>query len=195
MIDINLLRDDYRARKAELFGDIATSGQSVRGIHSVMRHLAREADQVLKTLWKAAALPEGFALAAVGGFGRGELFPYSDVDVLVLMPDRTRPEVDPELKEKLERFIGNCWDAGLEIGSSVRTVSECLSEAAKDVTVQTSLLEARLVTGSRKLYMQFRAGFEDALDARAFYVAKMQEMRQRHAKFENTPYALSLIHI
>ena len=106
------------------------------------------------------------------------------------MPDRTRPEVDPELKEKLERFIGNCWDAGLEIGSSVRTVSECLSEAAKDVTVQTSLLEARLVTGSRKLYMQFRAGFEDALDARAFYVAKMQEMRQRHAKFENTPYAL-----
>ena len=170
MIDINLLRDDYRARKAELFGDIATSGQSVRGIHSVMRHLAREADQVLKTLWKAAALPEGFALAAVGGFGRGELFPYSDVDVLVLMPDRTRPEVDPELKEKLERFIGNCWDAGLEIGSSVRTVSECLSEAAKDVTVQTSLLEARLVTGSRKLYMQFRAGFEDALDARAFYV-------------------------
>jgi len=72
----------------------------------------------------------------------------------------------------------------------VRTVSECLSEAAKDVTVQTSLLEARLVTGSRKLYMQFRAGFEDALDARAFYVAKMQEMRQRHAKFENTPYAL-----
>lgn len=190
MTDINQLRDGYRAQKAALFEDIATSGPSARGIHSVMRHLAREADAVLQQLWQAAGLPDGFALLAVGGFGRGELFPYSDVDVLVLLAEGTRPEADAQLKEQLERFIGLCWDAGLEIGSSVRTIAECLSEAAKDVTVQTSLLESRLVTGSRELYAQFRAGFDAALDPRAFYVAKLQELRQRHAKYEDTPYAL-----
>ncbi|KAF1018033.1 MAG: Bifunctional uridylyltransferase/uridylyl-removing enzyme [Paracidovorax wautersii] len=190
MTDINQLRDGYRAKKTALFEDISTSGPSARGIHSTMRHLAREADQVLKQLWHDAALPASFSLVAVGGFGRGELFPSSDVDVLVLLPAGTQPEADSALKGKLEQFIGQCWDAGLEIGSSVRTEAECLAEAAKDVTVQTSLLESRLITGSRKLYTQLRAGFEAAIDPHAFYTAKLQELRQRHAKYEDTPYAL-----
>ena len=80
------------------------------------------------------------ALLAVGGFGRAELFPYSDVDVVVLLPDGESPETNSELQKKIEAFIGSCWDSGLEIGSSVRTVAECVEEAAKDVTVQTSML-------------------------------------------------------
>ncbi|HVE54536.1 MAG TPA: [protein-PII] uridylyltransferase, partial [Ramlibacter sp.] len=75
-------------------------------------------------------------------------------------------------------------------GSSVRTLDECLAHAASDVTVQTSLLEARLVTGSRKLFLAFQERFRSHLDPRAFFVAKTLEMRQRHNKFENTPYAL-----
>ena len=66
-------------------------------------------------------------LLAVGGFGRGELFPYSDVDVLVLLPDEHSPDLDATLKARIEGLIGSCWDAGLEIGSSVRSVAECLS--------------------------------------------------------------------
>jgi [protein-PII] uridylyltransferase len=66
------------------------------------------------------------------GFGRGELFPHSDVDVLVLMPDGFDPESDPKLKARIEAFIGGCWDSGLEIGSSVRTLSGCLAESGKD---------------------------------------------------------------
>ncbi|MFI4927710.1 MAG: [protein-PII] uridylyltransferase, partial [Burkholderiales bacterium] len=130
------------------------------------------------------------ALVAVGGFGRGELFPHSDVDVLLLLPEGKSCEQDAQLQQRVERFIGSCWDAGLEIGSSVRTVDECLARSAEDVTVQTSLLEARLVAGSRKLFGAFRERFRAQLDPRAFFTAKTLEMRQRHTKFENTPYAL-----
>jgi [protein-PII] uridylyltransferase len=127
---------------------------------------------------------------AVGGYGRGELFPHSDVDVLVLLPDEHDPEIDPQLKAHIEAFIGSCWDSGLEIGSSVRTVSQCMAEATKDVTVQTALLESRLVTGDSHLFGRMREHLHLAMDPRAFFVAKTLEMRQRHSKFEETPYAL-----
>ncbi|WP_207717394.1 [protein-PII] uridylyltransferase [Caenimonas soli] len=188
--DIQALREGHRARKNALLASLQAQGSSTRGIRGLLQRLAREADDTLKTLWNAAGLPAGFALLAVGGFGRGELFPHSDVDVVVLMPDGTSAEHAPELKRRLEGFIGNCWDAGLEIGSSVRTVSECVAQAESDVTVQTSLLESRLITGDGKLYGTFRKRFEVTIDPKAFFVAKTLEMRQRHTKFENTPYSL-----
>jgi [protein-PII] uridylyltransferase len=190
MPDLQALRDDYRARKNELLASLQARGSSARGIRSLLQGLAREADVTLKSLWEAAGFPGGFALLAVGGFGRGELFPHSDVDVVVLLPDAASADGDPELKRKVETFIGNCWDTGLEIGSSVRTVSECVAQAESDVTVQTSLLESRLVTGDAKLYATFQKRFLDTVDPKAFFIAKTLEMRQRHTKFENTPYSL-----
>ncbi|MBV5333651.1 bifunctional uridylyltransferase/uridylyl-removing protein, partial [bacterium] len=166
------------------------SGASARGVNATLRKLATLADDLLKKLWQGAGSGEPLALAAVGGFGRRELFPHSDVDVLLLLPNDQSPDLDAALKARLESFIGACWDAGLEIGSSVRTVDDCLSESAKDVTVQTSLLEARLVTGSTTLFGQFQTQFFAAMDAQAFFVAKTLEMHQRHSKFEDTPYAL-----
>jgi len=126
----------------------------------------------------------------VGGYGRGELFPHSDVDVLLLLPDNQSPDQDDTLKTRLETFIGQCWDSGLEIGSSVRNVDDCIREAEGDITVQTSLLESRLITGDRGLYTAFTHRFAKTLDPKAFFVAKTLEMRQRHTKFENTPYSL-----
>ena len=126
----------------------------------------------------------------MGGYGRGELFPSSDVDVLVMLPDSVIAEDSPELKAKLETFIGSCWDSGLEIGSSVRTLSDCIEESEKDITVKTSLLESRLITGHKKLYTQFQKRYEEAMDPHAFFVAKTLELNQRHNKFENTPYSL-----
>jgi [protein-PII] uridylyltransferase len=190
MNDLSALRTQYRAEKAALFSALATSGASARGVNATLRKLATLADDLLKILWQRAGLGEPLALAAVGGFGRRELFPHSDVDVLLLLPNDQSPDLDAALKARLESFIGACWDAGLEIGSSVRTVDDCLSESAKDVTVQTSLLEARLVTGSTALFGQFQTQFFAAMDAQAFFVAKTLEMHQRHSKFEDTPYAL-----
>jgi [protein-PII] uridylyltransferase len=141
-------------------------------------------------LWQHAGLPAGVALVAVGGFGRGELFPHSDVDVLVLLPDGISPDHDPRPEARIEDFIGSCWDAGLEIGSSVRTLEECVARRRRDVTVQTS--PARVAPDHR--FAQAVHRVPGALPRHhrpaAFFVAKTLEMRQRHTKFENTPYAL-----
>ena len=184
------VREDYRAGKTALLASLASSGASTRGIHSRLQKLARHADVTLGVLWQMAGFPATACLVAVGGFGRCELFPHSDVDVLLLLPDDAKVDDDPVLKAKIESFISNCWDTGLEIGSSVRTVSDCVEEAAKDVTVQTSLLEARLVAGAKKNFLRLQKELDAVLDPKAFFVAKTLELRQRHNKFENTPYSL-----
>jgi [protein-PII] uridylyltransferase len=190
MIDPTTLRARYRADKAALLASLADSGASTRGVNAALHKLSDLADATLKILWQQAGFATPFALLAVGGFGRHELFPCSDVDVLLLLPNDQSPETDGALKSRIEGFIGSCWDAGLEIGSSVRNVQDCLNEAAKDVTVQTALLESRLVTGDKALFQQFQRAFFAALDPKAFFVAKSLEMQQRHNKFEDTPYAL-----
>ncbi len=190
MTELALLREQYRAGKTALFASLASSGASSRGIHSMLQKLARHADRSLQSLWQRAGFPAEACLVAAGGYGRGELFPYSDVDVVLLLPDDSRVEDDPALKAKVEGFIGSCWDSGLEIGSSVRTTAHCVEEASRDVTVQTSLLEARLVAGSKKNFLSLQQQLDEVLDPRAFFVAKTLELRQRHNKFENTPYAL-----
>jgi [protein-PII] uridylyltransferase len=190
MTDLASLRTQYRAQKAQLLQSMGVQGASGRSVRKSLHQLSALVDSVLKDLWVHAGLKAPYALLAVGGFGRGELFPHSDVDVLVLLPDGHSPETDAQLKSQLETFIGSCWDLGLEIGSSVRTLSDCLAEAEKDVTVQTALLECRLIAGSAVLADQFKLAFFKAMDARAFFVAKTLELRQRHTKFEDTPYAL-----
>jgi len=135
-------------------------------------------------------MPAEACLVAVGGYGRQALFPYSDVDVLLLLPDAMSPQDNPNLREAIERFIGSCWDEGLEIGSSVRNLQECMLEAAGDITVQTSMLEARRIWGDETLFAAFSTGFQQQLDARAFFTGKTLEMGQRHTKFDNSPYSL-----
>jgi len=190
MTDLPALRSKYRHDKQEILRSAATSGSSSRGVRATLRTLSALTDELLRGLWRYAGFDAPFVLVAVGGFGRGELFPYSDVDVLLLLPDDQSPDTDERLKGQIEAFIGSCWDAGLEIGSSVRTLADCLAEAAKDVTVQTSLLEARLIDGDAALFNAFRKRFDAVMDPAAFFVAKTLEMRQRHTKFEDTPYAL-----
>ena len=140
MSELAQVREHYKAGKAALLASLAASGASSRGIHSLLQKLARHADGTLQLLWQRAGFPAAACLVAAGGFGRGELFPHSDVDVLLLLPDDADVDANTALKAKVERFIGGCWDVGLEIGSIVRTVSGCVEEAAKVVNVQTSLL-------------------------------------------------------
>jgi [protein-PII] uridylyltransferase len=190
LADLAQLRETYKHDKAVVLNTLANSGAVARGLKQTLRQLSILADGLLIQLWQNAGFAPELCLVAVGGFGRAELFPHSDVDVLVLLPDGLSPENSPELQGQLERFIGSCWDTGLEIGSSVRTLSECLAESAKDITVQTSLLESRRVTGNTRLFTEFQKQYQTAMDPQAFWVAKTLEMRQRHTKFEDTPYAL-----
>ena len=184
------LRDRYRTDKQHLLAGLPMDKLTTRGVRATLRKTARLADNLLRTLWQRAGLGSDFALIGVGGFGRGELFPHSDVDVLVLMPDGAAPETDSTLKHRLEEFIGLCWDCGLDIGSSVRNVADCVKEASRDVTVQTSMLECRLIVGSRTQFRRLVQALGEAMVPKAFFVAKTLEMRQRHQRHENTPYAL-----
>ena len=190
MVDVVQVREHYREGKKALFASLANHGTSTRGIHSLLQKLARHTDATLRLLWQHAGFPSTACLVAVGGYGRQELFPHSDIDVLLLLADDAAVDTDLDLKARVESFISNCWDSGLEIGSSVRTASDCVTEAGKDVTVQTSLLEARLVTGSKKNFVSLQKQLTAVLDPKAFFIAKTLELRQRHNKFEDTPYAL-----
>jgi len=180
----------YRQHKQALLSRLQHVALSTRSVDGALRRLTALTDDVLRSLWQACGFDGACALLAVGGYGRAELFPYSDVDVLLLLPEGSDPARDAPLRERIESFIGQCWDAGLEIGASVRTVAESLQTAAADVTVQTALLEARRIAGSRTLFGQFEQRFAAELDALDFFVAKRLEMRQRHLKYEDTPYAL-----
>jgi [protein-PII] uridylyltransferase len=137
-------------------------------------------------LLKRFPLPNDAALAAVGGYGRGELYPFSDVDLLILLNHAPTPSEE----SKLSDLVAALWDLGIEPGYSVRTIDQCLSEAEADITVQTSLLENRYLGGRRSLVNQFNQVLLANLDAKAFYRAKLAEMRQRHARYQDTPYAL-----
>ncbi|MFC0403249.1 [protein-PII] uridylyltransferase [Paraburkholderia rhizosphaerae] len=176
------LKADYKMAKNPLLERFKTAAN----VDAPMRALARITDDALKSAWSACELSASFALVAVGGYGRGELAPHSDIDILVLLPD----DPVPGSEACIEKFIGLAWDLGLELGSSVRTVSQCIEEAANDVTVRTSLLEARRICGSTAVFEAFALRYRDALDPRAFFQAKVLEMRQRHAKFQDTPYSL-----
>ncbi len=143
-------------------------------------------DAALTEAWRAFDLPATHALVAVGGYGRGELFPHSDVDVMILLNEPVNAQWQP----KLEKFIALLWDLGLEVGHSIRTVDECMEVSAQDITIQTALLEARLVTGNRKLLQTMQQRYRAQMNPQIFFQAKTLEMRQRHVKFEDTPYSL-----
>lgn len=147
---------------------------------------SRLIDEVLCDLWHELGFPASLTLVAVGGYGRGELFPASDIDLLLLLP---KPP-DAALTARLEQLVSLFWDIGLEIGHSVRTVEECLDEATGDVTIQTSLLEARRLTGSERLFAKFLSGFKAHLDPQAFFHAKRMEQDERHLRYLETPYSL-----
>ena len=181
------LRLQLAVNKSALIERFAAARPSATAATTLIRGLAKLVDATLCELWIATLMPAGAALVAAGGYGRGELFPYSDVDVLLLLPDDLASE---DARPAVERFITACWDIGLEIGSSVRCIEECAAESARDVTVQTALLESRLVCGPRRLFNALHKRLAADLDPRAFLRAKTLEMHQRHTKYEDTPYSL-----
>jgi [protein-PII] uridylyltransferase len=181
-IDVGALRLEVKNIQQTLREDYERTGNA----KAMLAARSDEVDKVLTKLWLALGFPGSLALAAVGGYGRGELYPASDIDLLILLPRAPTPA----LQEKLECLVGHFWDIGLEIGHSVRTISECLNEAGNDITVQTALLEARLLTGNEKLYSTFVKRLRGNLDPLVFFEAKRLEQQERYLRFNETPYSL-----
>ena len=186
----NALTPTYRKDKAALLAQAASKPDTARSVHQLLHQLCAMTDKSITQIWQNTGFDNRLCLVAVGGYGRGALYPYSDIDVLLLMPSGLVAENDPVLKGHIEQFISACWDNGLEIGSSVRNLEECIQESRADITVQTSLLEARRIVGNVKLFKEFKKQYDAAMDPKAFFVAKTLELSQRHTKFENTPYSL-----
>ena len=142
-------------------------------------------DRYLRRVWRQLAMPDRIALVAVGGYARRRLYPRSDIDLLILLD----AEPDDALQQQLQQFIAMLWDIGLEVGHSIRTVGQCMNESA-DITVQTNLLEARLLCGNNPLFNELCDSVQQHLDLRAFYLAKLQEQQQRHARYAEADYNL-----
>ncbi|MEE4108279.1 MAG: [protein-PII] uridylyltransferase, partial [Halieaceae bacterium] len=159
-------------------------GDDVTGL---LHERAALVDDVLRFAWEHLAVgTDDLALVAVGGYGRGELHPCSDVDLLVLLGDRQ------EDTASLERFLTLLWDLGLKIGHSVRSVDDCIGQARDDVTILTNLLEARLLAGDGALLQAVEEGIapEHMWPAEDFFRAKVEEQNARHAKYADTEYSL-----
>ena len=143
-----------------------------------LRQHAATVDHAISRIAVDIGLPDTLAIVAVGGYGRGFLFPASDVDILVLLPDTGSASAAPAV----EAFVSLLWDVGLEPGISVRTVGECVEEAGKDITVDTGLLESRRVWGNETLVSELDRALKKARSVKAFFEAKIEEQRRRHAR-------------
>ncbi|WP_281660557.1 [protein-PII] uridylyltransferase [Microvirgula aerodenitrificans] len=168
------LRDELIAHRAALWAHYRDARQPFPALAA---H-AGLIDGIIARVWQAQGLEAEVAVIAVGGYGRGELYPHSDIDLLILLPD----EPVAALESRLEDTISAFWDLGLEVGHSVRTIDQCLEEADRDVTVETTLLEQRLIAGPDALHARLLAALERRLDPVAFFEAKLLEQQQRHNK-------------
>jgi [protein-PII] uridylyltransferase len=191
-------RLEQGAFSVAVFRDALTDGdarlkerfENEESVEWLVRDRARLVDVLLRTAWSLhmAADARDLALLAVGGYGRGELHPCSDIDVMVLLPKSEAVSWQPEL----ERFLTFLWDIGLEVGHSVRTIDDCQRESAADVGVATTLIESRLLTGPQHLLEAMRRALasDRVWPIRDFFAAKITEQTARHHRFHDTAYNL-----
>jgi len=163
------------------------AGQDIRGL---IEGRAWFVDQILRAAWGRFDWNSEaeIALVAVGGYGRGELHPYSDIDLLILL-DNNDQEI---FRDAIERFLTLLWDIGLEVGQSVRSVQECAEEARADLTVITNLMESRTIAGPERLRQNMLkvTSPSEMWPSKEFFLAKRNEQATRHSKYNNTEYNL-----
>lgn len=157
-------------------------------VHSLVNEAARFADLILCYAWSRFEWDDNISLIAVGGYGRGELHPHSDIDLLILMR-RNRPQ---KYRASIEQFLTFLWDIQLKIGHSVRSLSQCVDEAKADISIATNLMETRLLCGDKALResMLKKTGPNKIWSSSNFYRGKIDEQRARHRKHADTEYNL-----
>jgi len=145
-------------------------------------------DQLLVAAWEHIMTTDEIALIAVGGYGRGELHPASDIDLMILINSRR----NKLLNQSVEKFLVFLWDIGLEVGHSVRTIKDCIREAKNDITVATNLMESRILAGNVSLYNEMckQTGPKKIWPTKKFFEAKIKEQIERHKKYDNSEHKL-----
>jgi [protein-PII] uridylyltransferase len=188
--EIAQLREQVRHALTSADQRLAERFWAKEDVVQLVRARAWVVEQLLLLVWhRLVPCLDNICLVAVGGFGRGELHPHSDVDLLILLSDEQEDEL-PEAA--LESFIQVLWDAGFYLGHSVRTVAQCAEEARKDVGTATTMIESRLLDGPSSLFaaLQHELSPSRMWPAGTFFEAKFAEQKQRHARFHETAYNL-----
>ena len=175
-----------RKRYKEKFKAICQKFLKTRNSSFFLKTHSKAIDFLIKKLWMDTITSNNISLIATGGFGREELFPYSDIDFLIFY-DGT---LDTESKEMISLFIASCWDSGLTIGHSVRNIKEVKEEFHADITTATNLIESRLITGSNKVFKKFDETIKKSLSIKKFYKEKNKEQLIRHKKYNESAYQL-----
>lgn len=156
----------------------------------LLRQKAAFIDNLLSASWKHFLSSESAnqALIATGGYGRSELFPHSDIDILIIL----NQFYTEDIQDKLSEFSNFLWDIGLKPGLRTCFINECTAFATQDQTIFTSLLEMRLITGNKDLYKQLKRQIANSQlwSSERFFLAKMDEQEQRYSKFHETAYNL-----
>lgn len=184
-----------RFRKALDLGKNAIHDEFLDGADSTSLLSLRTSvvDHILGLLWHQHADDfQGMALLAVGGYGRSELHPESDIDIAILLPDKESTKHKARRDEVLSTWITALWDLNLDIGHSVRTVNDCEIQARADITVITNLMEARLLCGSTELFSSMQTIISPAnmWPSELFFAAKVEEQEQRYTRFQTNAYRL-----
>lgn len=170
---------EWRKAVEQQLDDALNNGEEIR---SIIKARSDAIDQALSLLWQRQQFPmQALSLLAVGGYGRAEMLPFSDVDVMVLSQD----EISDTLGEQISRFVSSLWDMGFKPGISVRSLAEC-ADVAHDITVASSLIESRLIIGDEQLSKRPRQIVSTCWTDKDFYEAKMLEQKQRYAQHNNT---------
>ena len=164
--------------------------KSKANIEIIISDLTWFIDQILIAAWKQYDWKDekDISLLAVGGYGRGELHPYSDIDIQILLARNNKKKY----KTNIESFLTFLWDINLEIGQSVRTIDENKKQAANDITIATALMESRTVYGNSELHKKLilAVSKKKIWEAKRFFTAKRNEQISRHAKYDDIEYAL-----
>lgn len=170
---------------AQTLGDAFNAGYNVV---ELVHKRAWLVDQFLIHAWQLMVSSKDLTLVAVGGYGRGELHPASDIDLMILEKSKSHKETN----QQIQTFLTFLWDIGLEVGQSVRTVKDCILESKADITVATNIMEARLIIGDSTLFdtMRNKTGPKKIWPSKKFFQAKWQEQIVRHGKYANTEHSL-----
>ena len=181
---------DLRQALGHASDDLIARFEDGQPVTDLVRLRASLVDRVLLCLWRehAGPLHDSAAMVAVGGYGRGELHPCSDVDIMLLVGN----ELPADGEQLLSSFLTSLWDIGLDIGHSVRTVKQCQQEAEADITVATTLIEARLLHGPEPLFeaMKDAVSADRLWSSAEFFEAKRREQIARHHRYDDTAYKL-----
>jgi [protein-PII] uridylyltransferase len=183
MVNLSIFKTRYQALQDSIKADFLNNPEATQ---TLVLARSEGIDQLLKGIWQSFNLSEQLCLVAVGGYGRGELHPYSDIDLLILIPDGAHDTY----QKSIASFLTFLWDVNLEVGHTTRDLKDCIG-VINDLSVVTNLLESRIILGKASLFFKMKAVIKSSIwSSQSFLVEKQKEQHNRHQNLSNTAYNL-----